>query len=509
MNKSNDGCIYTRPWVVDFMLDACGYTEQQPLSAWRVVEPSCGEGSFVLRMAERLIASARRDGVDMAQLNDAIRAYDTDAGALAVARANTLKLLEHLGVEAVDAEALVEAWFVHQDFIEAECLDVDLVIGNPPYVRATDIDESIRERYQNLLETFTRGTDLYIAFFEKGLKSLKEGGRLCFICSDRWRRNQFGAKLRAFIAAHAFGVRLHCQMHGVDAFESQVTAYPAVTLIDRSGEAAREVVCDTQFDAAAARQLARALARNEAEDGASYVFQSDAQEEKYAGCPLITDAGVEIGIGIATGRDNVFVTTDEDAVESERMVPLAYARDIEDNQFPQPVRHWLVNPWQDGKLVNLADYPRLSQYFYENEASLKKRHVAQKKPSDWYRTIDKLKPGLCESKKLLIRDMSDKTEPIYDDGELYPHHNLYWMTSETWDLKVLGGILISDAVYDMMSQNSVDMRGGVIRNQAQYLRKLRVPRYEGISPADREALRRSFERNDRAAASRICERLYA
>ena len=157
----------------------------------------------------------------------------------------------------------------------------------------------------------------------------------------------------------------------------------------------------------------------------------------------------------------------------------------------------------------MSDYPRLERYFLANEESLKKRHVAQKNPADWYRTIDKLKPGLCESKKLLIRDMSDKTEPIYDDGKLYPHHNLYWMTSDTWDLKVLGGILISDTVYDMMLQNSVDMRGGVIRNQAQYLRKLRVPCYESIAESDREALRVSFEKNDREMASRICERLYA
>jgi adenine-specific DNA-methyltransferase len=30
---------------------------------------------------------------------------------------------------------------------------------------------------------------------------------------------------------------------------------------------------------------------------------------------------------------------------------------------------------------------------------------------------------------------------VLDRGETYPHHNLYFIESDTWDLEVLGGLL--------------------------------------------------------------------
>lgn len=33
--------------------------------------------------------------------------------------------------------------------------------------------------------------------------------------------------------------------------------------------------------------------------------------------------------------------------------------------------------------------------------------------------------------------------PVLDDGQTYPHHNLYFVTSQKWDLRVLGGLLLS------------------------------------------------------------------
>ena len=35
-----------------------------------------------------------------------------------------------------------------------------------------------------------RKADLFVGFFEKGLALLRPGGRLGFICADRWMRNQ-------------------------------------------------------------------------------------------------------------------------------------------------------------------------------------------------------------------------------------------------------------------------------------------------------------------------------
>lgn len=45
------------------------------------------------------------------------------------------------------------------------------------------------------------GTDLYVGFYDKGLSSLGEHGKLCFICADRWLQNQYGMRLRKKVSS--------------------------------------------------------------------------------------------------------------------------------------------------------------------------------------------------------------------------------------------------------------------------------------------------------------------
>lgn len=53
-------------------------------------------------------------------------------------------------------------------------------------------------------------------------------------------------------------------------------------------------------------------------------------------------------------------------------------------------------------------------------------------------------PGLAKRSKLLIPDMRSHVQPYLDEQGLYPHHNFYWLISDVWDLRVLGGLLLSD-----------------------------------------------------------------
>ena len=508
-NKKNSGCVYTKKWVVKMMLDLCGYTPENDLSGLTVVEPSCGEGSFVIEMADRLCRASNGRNVDLEKLAGCIKAYDIDANALAIVREDTFDLLTLNGFEPSAAKALVDHWFIEGDFIESEGIVADLVIGNPPYIRATDIPKDIRLSYCKRLDAFTMGTDMYIAFMEKGVRALKAGGKLCFICSDRWQKNQSGEKFRKFIEKQKMHLSFNCHMHDVEAFEKEVTAYPAITMIQHGEGACVDIVCNASFDAGSAQTVVADYRCGKCSpDDGSFAYASQKERDTLIEFPTIEEAGITIGIGIATGKDAVFITENPDIVEKNRLVPLAYARDIKDCQFPATPVKWLINPWEQGDLVELDEYPKLREYFYEHEEELKGRHVARKHPEKWFRTIDKLHVGLQSREKLLIRDMSNGTEPIYDAGQYYPHHNLYWMASETWDMEILGGILLSETICKMMEKNSVKMRGGVIRNQAQYLRKLRVPPYSLISAEDKKLLKDAFRKRDRSAASIICERLY-
>jgi hypothetical protein len=97
---------------------------------------------------------------------------------------------------------------------------------------------------------------------------------------------------------------------------------------------------------------------------------------------------------------------------------------------------------------------------------------------------------------------------VLDEGICYPHHNLYYVVSDRWDLEVLGGLLLSDVTNLFVGSYCVKMRGGCYRFQAQYLRRLRVPVCSSVRPADRRALARAFRARDVEAATATAARLF-
>jgi hypothetical protein len=145
-----------------------------------------------------------------------------------------------------------------------------------------------------------------------------------------------------------------------------------------------------------------------------------------------TLTGTKIGIGVATGADRVFITTNPDQVEPDRVVPLAMTADTRQGVL-QWSGHYLINPWRNSRgLVDLAAYPRLRAFLESRKGELERRHISRRRPADWYRTIDPVQYELIRRHKLYFPDMKLASNPVLDRGETYPHHNLYYLTSQTW-----------------------------------------------------------------------------
>jgi adenine-specific DNA-methyltransferase len=211
--------------------------------------------------------------------------------------------------------------------------------------------------------------------------------------------------------------------------------------------------------------------------------------------------GTKVGIGVATGADRVFITTDPGVAEPDRVLPLAMTADTRHGAL-QWSGHYLVDPWEgDGGLVDLADYPRLRAYFEDRRAELEGRHIARRNVRDWYRTIDPVRHELTALPKLYFPDMKLTSHPVLDQGETYPHHNLYYLTSGTWDLEVLGGLLLSRVAQLFIEAYCVKMRGGTLRFQAQYLRRIRVPDPAALPEGLCDRLGRAFRSRDADAAT--------
>lgn len=72
-----------------------------------------------------------------------------------------------------------------------------IVIGNPPYVRGENIDESVRDSLREVYPGLFLGhIDIYTAFIRRAVDLLKNEGILGFIISNKWMRAKYGQPLR-------------------------------------------------------------------------------------------------------------------------------------------------------------------------------------------------------------------------------------------------------------------------------------------------------------------------
>lgn len=520
------GAIFTRSEVVEFILDLVGYTPDKPLHTMRLLEPSFGGGDFLLAAVARLLSAARaHEAVSLTVLTGAIRAVEVHQATFVATRARLAAMLQESGLSPADTEALCTSWLVSDDFLLAE-IDgsFEYVIGNPPYVRQELLSDVLIGEYRRRYATVYDRADIYIPFIERSLQLLSGGGALGFICADRWMKNRYGGPLRRLVADR-YHLRAYIDMVDTPAFHSEVIAYPAIFVIANERGNVTRLAKRPDIDARYLTELAQQITRTTTPDHTvtevSVVATGDDPwlvegfdqlglvRQLEARFPTLEEAGCKVGIGVATGADSAFIgPLSELDVEDDRKLPLAMTRDILSGSLV-----WrglgVVNPFADaGGLVPLDEYPRLKRYLEARKPEIAGRHVAKKAPANWYRTIDRIYPALVGKPKLLIPDIKGDAQIVYDPGTCYPHHNLYHVTSDDWDLRALQAVLVSGIAHLFVAAYSTKMRGGYLRFQAQYLRRIRLPLWKDVSPALRSALKDAAEQGDQEACNIAAAELY-
>jgi len=524
------GAISTRREVVDFILDLTGYTTDQPLHHRTLLEPSFGDGDFLFAAIDRLLVAWQVSG-EIGQphetLGNCIRAVELHRETFNRIQTAVVERLSRARIGTLAAATLARRWLIHGDFLLVKLpQSFDVVIGNPPYVRQELVPDVLMAEYRSRYSTIYDRADLYIPFIERSLKSLNEGGQLGFICADRWMKNRYGGPLRALVA-NSFNLKVYVDMMETPAFHSDVIAYPAITIITREKQGATRIAHRPEIDHQALTTLAAELTAKHLpkQEGAvrelagvavgaePWILESSDQMALVRRLetlfPALEETGCKVGIGVATGADKVFIGPfDELDVEPDRKLPLATTRDIQSGAVA-----WrglgVINPFSgnDG-LVNLNDYPRLRCYLERHKGAIIRRHCAQKAPANWYRTIDRITPSLAHKPKLLIPDIKGMAQIVYEEGKLYPHHNLYFITADIWDLRALQAVLLSGIARLFVAIYSTRMRGGYLRFQAQYLRRIRIPYWEDISPPLRLDLIKAAEAGDLTACNLAVFKLY-
>ena len=524
------GAIFTRREVVEFILDLCDYTPDRPLHNLRLLEPAFGHGDFLMVAVERLLASYQlhhwKTTNTVRDLSPAIRAVEVHRESIENAKQVLSRILTSHGLKNSEVSQLLDIWIVEGDFLLIDSPGAFThAVGNPPYVRQELLPDNLIAEYRARYKTIYDRADIYVPFIERSLSLLAPSGVLGFICSDRWMKNKYGGPLRSFVS-HGYHLRYYVEMVDTPAFHQEVIAYPAITVIAREDTGPTRVahkpeVTRERLSALAATMRASTIpAGSGVTEAPGAVSGSDPWlleishqlvlvrrlESEF---PLIEEAGCKVGIGVATGADRIFVGPMEELdVEESRKLPLVTTKDVETGEVK-----WrglgVINPFeQNGTLVDLGKYPKLARYFSEHHAAITARDCAKAHPAGWYRTIDRIHYDLTFKQKLLIPDIKGRANIVLENGRFYPHHNLYYITSDEWNLHALQAVLMSGIARLFVATYSTRMRGGYLRFQAQYLRRIRIPKWRDVPAKVQNELIAAATSGDQQACNAAAFLLY-
>lgn len=225
------GQVFTPDYLVKNILDLCGYTETSAIIDKHIIDNSCGDGAFLVEVAQRFIGAYRLAGYSDDAIKQALETYvhgielDTDAYTKCIENLTTLSETFNLtGVKwnITNTDALTNTRYL---------ASMDYVVGNPPYVRVHNISTDAKFLKTNYSFMREGMCDLYLAFFELGLYMLNDTGILGYVTPSSYFNSKAGGIFRDYIIR---GRSLHTVVDFGHYQPFSATTYVAITLLTKA-----------------------------------------------------------------------------------------------------------------------------------------------------------------------------------------------------------------------------------------------------------------------------------
>lgn len=350
----------------------------------------------------------------------------------------------------------------------------DAVIGNPPYVRQEALGDEVKRALKAGYAAFDGMADLYVYFYEQGLRLLRPGGRMAYVVTNKWLKAGYAEALRELFTTRAevefvadFGHAKHF-FPDADVFPSVITVRKPVP-----GEPASAVtkVCVIPREAVPAKGLSAAVA------AATYPLpRAHFTKESWIleppdvvalldkirrnGVPLAEYAGVKPLYGIKTGLNDAFLI---DTPTRDRLVreDPACAEIIKPYLRGQDVERWHA-PWNGlwmifaRRGIKIDGYPSVVRHLERFRTQLEPKPAGWAPPTPdarwlgrkegtyaWYEIQDSVEYwALLEQPKILYGDIAWSASFAADDSGLFRNNSGYFIPSgDRWILSSLNSPL--------------------------------------------------------------------
>lgn len=353
-HRKEQGIYYTPTYIVDYIvrstLGELLKGEDVDTEQIKILDPACGSGSFLIKTFDVLNEHYLQNDKDYSQtqldlatgttftrkvkiLQNNIFGVDLDKQAVEIAQLNLLlkiaekghrlPLLERnirCGNSLVDDEKLAgdKAFKWEEQFSEIMREGgFDVVIGNPPYVRQEELSE-IKPYLEANYETYQGTADLFVYFFEKELKVLKEDGYFGMIVSNKWLRAGYGKNLRRLLAG--FWIEEFIDFGDLKVFPD-ATIYPCIIIMRKVKKPNPKIrIC--KMETLGFGSLEEYIRSN-----SFFIDQSKLGEKEWniegkerndllekirtSGLPVEEYVGAKIYYGIKTGLNEAFIIDEE------------------------------------------------------------------------------------------------------------------------------------------------------------------------------------------------------
>ena len=379
----------------------------------------------------------------------------------------------------------------------------ELVVTNPPWVRASHIDGATRKLYRarygtgdrrlwrgaaeaEICATFGSQVDLSALFMERSLELLRPGGRLCALVPVKLFRSLHGASLRGSLAEHRLELLEDLCDQDDELFDA--TTYPAILRVRRQGRRrprsqALEVGVWRRGKRRRFRSSLQELLAVGDDPRAPWVMVEPPvtrllRKVRAASVPLGTVSSLAIRGGVKTGCNRAFVLSPEQARErfgDPQCQPyLRWAlrgRDVDAGGIRRSQKIiWPVD--EAGEIVEALPTP-LAEHFEAHREVLEGRSDYRGGPL-WtlFRRHDEVEqPGVA------WRDLGEQLEAVAIDGPTIPLNTVYYIpTTDDRAAQALIALLHAEASRATAFAVGERARGGWRRHFAWVIRMLPVPR---------------------------------
>jgi hypothetical protein len=361
-----------------------------------------------------------------------------------------------------------EVFFDRQGRPKGDEAGFDAVIGNPPYVRQESLG-SIKPYFAEAYpETYHGVADLYVYFYQQGLRQLRRGGRMSYIVTNKWLRAGYGEPLRSYFASE--DVLEEIVDFGHAPIFPDADVFPCIVVLrkpkrDENGmnkvcvvEFPREALGDVELDLYV-EEHGHVVSRKRF-GKAAWSLEPQAvddlmQKIRENGIPLAEFASVKSLYGIKTGLNEAFLVETptkerlvrEDPRSAEIIKPYLRGQDIK-RWSPEWNGLWMIVlkssgdhtwPWstagEDAEEVFRRAYPSLYEHMKPLEDKLRKR---QDKGHHWWelRSCDYYE--VFEHPKLVYQMIAFHSRVALDVGGMYANNAVAMLpTSDLWVLACL------------------------------------------------------------------------